>query len=126
MPLESSVCAAIIVKNCNANKRLWLFESEFISRNDRTLRPIVFQINYSDMLNRIEPLRNELGSLEQEAKSSRLKNDEMQKLIGELESSIAKYKEEYALLISQAQAIKSDLASVETKVCTLTPTFFFS
>ena len=37
-------------------------------------------------------------------------------MISELEKSIAKYKEEYALLISEAQAIKADLISVESKV----------
>lgn len=37
-------------------------------------------------------------------------------MISELERSIAKYKEEYALLISEAQAIKADLAAVEAKV----------
>ena len=60
------------------------------------------QINYSDMLNRVEPLRNELDSLESEANVNRQKNEEVQKLIGELEGSIARYKEEYAILISQA------------------------
>ena len=37
-------------------------------------------------------------------------------MIAELEMSIARYKEEYAALISQAQAIKADLAAVEAKV----------
>ena len=37
-------------------------------------------------------------------------------MISELERSIAQYKEEYALLISEAQAIKADLVSVEAKV----------
>ena len=37
-------------------------------------------------------------------------------MIAELEKSIARYKEEYAALISQAQAIKADLAAVEAKV----------
>ena len=37
-------------------------------------------------------------------------------MIGELEKSISGYKEEYALLISEAQVIKADLASVEAKV----------
>ena len=36
-------------------------------------------------------------------------------MISELEKSIARYKEEYAVLISEAQAIKADLASVEAK-----------
>jgi dynein heavy chain 1 len=70
------------------------------------------------MLNRVEPLRNELSSLENAAEMNRLKNDEVQKLILELERSIARYKEEYAVLISQAQAIKADLAAVEAKVNT--------
>ena len=68
------------------------------------------------MLNRVEPLRNELRELEASANTTRSKNDEVFKLIGELEKSIARYKEEYAVLISQAQAIKADLAAVEGKV----------
>ena len=68
------------------------------------------------MLNRVEPLKNELNKLENEAGENRRKNDEMLSVITGLERSIARYKEEYAILISQAQAIKADLASVETKV----------
>jgi len=68
------------------------------------------------MLNRVEPLKNELRSLEVEANENRRKNEEMLSVIGGLEQSIARYKEEYAVLISQAQAIKADLAAVETKV----------
>ena len=74
------------------------------------------QINYADMLNRIEPLRNELKGLEDQANENTMKHEEIQNVIKELENSIAKYKEEYALLISQAQAIKADLAAVEAKV----------
>jgi len=37
-------------------------------------------------------------------------------VIAQLERSIAAYKDEYALLISDAQAIKADLAAVEAKV----------
>ncbi len=68
------------------------------------------------MLNRVEPLRNELQSLEKEAEENKLKHQEVQKLIAGLEKSIARYKDEYAVLISQAQAIKADLAAVEAKV----------
>ena len=76
------------------------------------------------MLKRVEPLRNELLELENQAEENRLKGDEVNKLILGLEASIAKYKEEYAVLISQAQAIKTDLANVEAKVSikrTITP-----
>ena len=83
----------------------------------RSIYPCLFiQVNYSDMLNRIEPLRNELKSLEHEALENQHKHEEVQRVIRELERSIAKYKEEYAVLISQAQAIKADLAAVEGKV----------
>jgi dynein heavy chain 1 len=68
------------------------------------------------MLSRIEPLRNELKTLEVEANDNRRKNEDMLNVITGLEKSIARYKEEYAVLISQAQAIKADLAAVETKV----------
>ena len=68
------------------------------------------------MLKRVEPLRNELNTLEDDAKENRLKGDEVNKIISDLEKSISKYKEEYAVLISQAQAIKADLSAVETKV----------
>ena len=68
------------------------------------------------MLNRIEPLRNELKSLEHEALENKNKHEEVQRVIAGLERSISKYKEEYAVLISQAQAIKADLAAVEAKV----------
>ena len=40
----------------------------------------------------------------------------MNSLIQKLEQSIAAYKDEYAVLISQAQAIKTDLENVQAKV----------
>lgn len=68
------------------------------------------------MLNRVDPLRQELKKLEQDANTNKLKGEEVNGLIGQLEKSIAAYKEEYAVLISQAQAIKTDLANVQGKV----------
>ena len=69
------------------------------------------------MLNRVEPLRNELDRLQQKADSNKNKQAQVNKLISDLETSIALYKEEYAQLISQAQALKSSAQSVEVKVC---------
>jgi len=76
----------------------------------------IAQIQYAEMLKRIEPLRNELSGLENQMEENKLKGEEVNKLVAELEKSIAQYKEEYALLISEAQAIKADLAAVEGKV----------
>ena len=74
------------------------------------------QINYADMLKRVEPLRDELHSLELQAQENKNRGEEVTNLIMQLEHSIASYKEEYAQLISQAQAIKTDLENVQAKV----------
>lgn len=68
------------------------------------------------MLKRVEPLRNELQALEDQAQSNVTAGDEVRELVAQLEKSIASYKEEYAQLISQAQAIKTDLENVQAKV----------
>lgn len=68
------------------------------------------------MLHKVEPLRNELKKLEHTAEDNKKRAEEVNNVITQLEKSIAAYKEEYALLISQAQAIKSDLAAVQSKV----------
>lgn len=78
--------------------------------------PCHSQLNYADMLKRVEPLRNELQKLEDDAKDNQQKANEVEQMIRDLEASIARYKEEYAVLISEAQAIKADLAAVEAKV----------
>ncbi|XP_017775192.1 PREDICTED: dynein heavy chain, cytoplasmic isoform X3 [Nicrophorus vespilloides] len=74
------------------------------------------QIQYADMLKKVEPLRDELNSLEKQADTNKKRGDEVKNLISQLEQSIASYKEEYAQLIAQAQAIKSDLENVQGKV----------
>lgn len=68
------------------------------------------------MLKRVEPLRNELQALEDQAQTNVTAGSEVSELISQLEKSIASYKEEYAQLISQAQAIKTDLGTVQAKV----------
>ena len=65
------------------------------------------------MLKRVDLLCKELKDLEAKAKDTRLKGEEITKIIAELEASIAKYKEEYSMLISDANIIKNDLTTVE-------------
>uniref|UniRef100_A0A1X7SY46 Uncharacterized protein n=1 Tax=Amphimedon queenslandica TaxID=400682 RepID=A0A1X7SY46_AMPQE len=67
------------------------------------------------MLKRVDPLRKELKDLETKAEDTRQKGEEITKIIAELEASIAKYKEEYAMVISDASVIKNDLSTVEKK-----------
>lgn len=68
------------------------------------------------MLKRVEPLRDELQSLEDQAEVNKKHAKDTKDLVSQLEQSIAAYKEEYAQLISQAQAIKTDLENVQAKV----------
>ena len=68
------------------------------------------------MLNRVDPLRREMTSLENEAEVTRVKGEEINKIIQGLEASIGRYKDEYAVLISQVNTIKADLVTVEAKV----------
>merc|ERR1712106_519897 len=60
----------------------------------------IAQIEFADMLKRVEPLRNELQTLENKAKDNEKKHYDVKSLIEQLESSIASYKDEYAVLIS--------------------------
>ena len=68
------------------------------------------------MLKRVDPLRSELKDLEKRAETTRIKGDEMNLIVKDLETCIARYKDEYAILISEANAIKADLSTVEVKV----------
>uniref|UniRef100_A0A8C0WNI1 Dynein heavy chain, cytosolic n=1 Tax=Castor canadensis TaxID=51338 RepID=A0A8C0WNI1_CASCN len=96
------------------------YNYEIVNRASLACGPMVkwaiAQLNYADMLKRVEPLRNELQKLEDDAKDNQQKANEVEQMIRDLEASIARYKEEYAILISEAQAIKADLAAVEAKV----------
>lgn len=74
------------------------------------------QLLYSEMLHKVDPLRNELKRLEVDAQKKTEEGEAVKQRIAVLEQSIAAYKEEYAQLIGQAETIKADLASVQEKV----------
>ncbi|XP_040576126.1 dynein heavy chain, cytoplasmic [Lepeophtheirus salmonis] len=96
------------------------YNYEKVNRASMACGPLVkwaiAQLLYADMLKRVEPLRNELQSLKDAAEGKQKHADEMTDLISKLEKSINSYKEEYAQLISQAEAIKNDLKHVQEKV----------
>lgn len=64
----------------------------------------------------VDPLRSELKRLESSAEEKKAKGAKVQTDIAELEASIAAYKDEYAALIAQAEAIKAGLSTVQSKV----------
>ena len=96
------------------------YNYEKVQRASQACGPMVkwciAQLEYAEMLNKVDPLRRELQSLEQAASVKKNEAERMTKLISTLEASIAKYKEEYAQLISQAEAIKTNLKTVQDKV----------
>lgn len=66
-----------------------------------------------------------MKSLENQASENKVKNEETTILIAQLEQTITEYQKEYAQLISQAQAIKSDLENVQSKVYVFYIIFYF-
>lgn len=96
------------------------FTYEKVNRASKACGPLVLwveaQINYSAILDRVGPLRDEAEELEEQALQTKAEAQAIENTIGDLERSIAKYKSEYASLISETQAIKTEMARVEFKV----------
>ncbi|VDL93852.1 unnamed protein product, partial [Schistocephalus solidus] len=123
-PLACSISLAFRDSIRETMKKKYLenpdFNFEKVNRASSACGPmvkwVIAQIGYADILKKVEPLRNELKALEEAAGVNEKKAEDVEATIAALEKSIARYKDEYAVLISQAQSIKADLASVEAKV----------
>ncbi|KAG6914356.1 hypothetical protein DXG01_000842, partial [Tephrocybe rancida] len=96
------------------------YNSETVNFASKACVPLVkwalAQVRFSEILDKVEPLRNEVQSLEDQAETTKKQAAAIISMIGELEAKIARYKEEYALLISQTQATKSEMECVQSKV----------
>ncbi|OAQ30330.1 dynein heavy chain [Linnemannia elongata AG-77] len=96
------------------------YNFESVNRASKACGPLVkwviAQVNYSEILDRIGPLRQEVQELETSAQMTVLKASSIEKMIVELENSIATYKEEYAVLISEVGSIKNEMERVKSKV----------
>lgn len=96
------------------------YSFEVVDRASKACGPlvkwVVAQVRFSDILDKVEPLRNEVQSLQDQAEQTKHQATTIIELIAGLEASIARYKDEYALLISETQAIKSEMERVQTKV----------
>jgi dynein heavy chain 1 len=96
------------------------YNFEVVNRASKACGPLVkwalAQVHFSEILDKVEPLRNEVQSLENQAETTKLQAAEIIKLISELEAKIERYKSEYAVLISEIQAIKSEMERVQSKV----------
>ena len=96
------------------------FNFEVVNHASRACGPLVkwliAQVKFSSILDRVEPLRNEVASLESQAANTKEQAKTIVNMIAELEASIDRYKSEYALLISETQAIKTEMERVQHKV----------
>ena len=96
------------------------FTYEKVNRASKACGPLVqwveAQVNFSAILDRVGPLREEAVKLEEDAMQTKAEAYAIQNTITKLEDSIATYKSEYADLISETQAIKSEMSRVENKV----------
>ncbi|ODH44999.1 dynein heavy chain, cytoplasmic [Paracoccidioides brasiliensis] len=96
------------------------FTFERVNHASKACGPLVkwveAQVNYSEILDRVGPLRDEVEHLEQQALQTKAEAQAIENTINILESSIATYKIEYAGLISETQAIKTEMSRVQFKV----------
>lgn len=96
------------------------FEYEKVNRASKACGPlykwVVSQLNYTAILHRIKPLRDEVQNLVEQSADLRSRYEEAKATIDALEVRIANYKHEYAELINEAQLIKNDMSLVSKKV----------
>jgi dynein heavy chain 1 len=96
------------------------FTYERVNRASKACGPLVqwveAQVNYSEILDRVGPLREEVDQLEEEALQTKAEAKAIENTITKLEDSIATYKSEYATLISETQSIKTEMTRVQFKV----------
>ena len=96
------------------------FNYETVNRASRACGPLVqwviAQVRFSEILDKVAPLREEVASLVSQAEDTKIQGQVVMETIGDLESSIALYKGEYAVLIRETQAIRSEMERVQVKV----------
>ena len=84
----------------------WTSIDSILVQDDVIPTLINFSSDYADMLKHVNPLQQELKTLKAQAETSHIEAEKMNITIHELEDSIAEYKEEYVILITEANTIK--------------------
>jgi dynein heavy chain 1 len=96
------------------------FTFERVNRASKACGPLVqwveAQVSYAEILDRVGPLREEVDLLEEQALQTKADAKAVEQTIHNLVASIDTYKTEYAALISETQAIKSEMSRVQFKV----------
>lgn len=117
---ERQMTASLRTKMRNEFLSIEDFTYERVNRASKACGPLVqwveAQVNYSEILDRVGPLREEVDQLEEEALQTKADAKAIENTIVKLEDSIATYKSEYAALISETQSIKTEMSRVQFKV----------
>ncbi|CAG8442752.1 1825_t:CDS:10 [Diversispora eburnea] len=96
------------------------YNYDLVNRASKACGPLVkwvtAQVNYSEILFRIGPLRAEVNELQKSQEETKQKAVSIQKMIQDLENQIEIYKEDYSNLISQKENIKNVMLTVKKKV----------
>ena len=109
--------SARVEKNYLQNKDWDLAKIDRASRAAGPLAKWVdSQVKYAHILEKVDPLRNEVKDLEKEGDELKKTYNNLIHTIQELERNIEKYKVDYAALISEVQRIKSEMQVVQDKV----------
>lgn len=93
---------------------------ESVTRSSRACGPLFkwakSQIRYSEVYNKVEPLRKEVEQLEKAAKAAQEEKQALETEVAQLEASLAQYKTDYSILIREVEALKTEMQSVKKKV----------
>eukprot|EP00931_Biecheleriopsis_adriatica_P034702 TRINITY_DN20021_c0_g5_i1.p1 TRINITY_DN20021_c0_g5~~TRINITY_DN20021_c0_g5_i1.p1 ORF type:complete len:4603 (-),score=1119.02 TRINITY_DN20021_c0_g5_i1:34-13842(-) len=73
------------------------------------------QLQFADLLNMMEPMRNELKEMQVQADNNKVELDRCNAEVAEMEKRIQQYKEQYAALITSVEQIKNEMQSVNEK-----------
>ena len=93
---------------------------ELVMRSSQACGPLYkwaeSQVMYCTVFNRVQPLREEVARLEEEAETAMNRKDVLEIEVKELQESIAQYKADYATLIRDVESLKGEMGVVTKKV----------
>lgn len=96
------------------------YQVEKINRASTACGPLaqwaIAQTQYAGILNQIAPLREKLVTLEEDAKTAEERALQVDANLTRLEKSIQAFRDEYAILIREAEQLKLESGVVQSKV----------
>ncbi|KAG7885719.1 hypothetical protein KL938_000751 [Ogataea parapolymorpha] len=96
------------------------YNFEAVNRASKACGPLLLwveaQLRYASVVEKVQPLRNEVRALENELIDTKAKLIAIDGMINDLQESIEVYKEKYSETIRESEKIKAEMQDVETKV----------